>query len=85
MILTVTIPDTLQPYLDAAAVASGQSDLSAAVVAHLAALIRDSARRGLTDQAMRAVADQVTQALTAVDEQNGLITVETSADPVTAP
>jgi hypothetical protein len=78
VILTVTVPDELEPYLTAAAAAAGAPDLAAAVAAHLAGLIRESARRQFTDQAMQTVGTQVAEGLAAVDQQNALIEVSTS-------
>ncbi|HEX2939826.1 MAG TPA: hypothetical protein VHO91_02190 [Rhodopila sp.] len=78
MILTVTIPDALQPYLQAAADAAGQPDLTTAVATHLAGLINDTARKQLTDTAMAAANSQVVQELAAVDAANAQIAVSTS-------
>lgn len=77
MILTVDLPDTLVPYLNAAAVAAGHTDLNDAIAAHLATLIRDTAQRKIHDAAMAAVTSQVQASLSAVDAQNSLITVQT--------
>jgi hypothetical protein len=77
VILTVTIPDSLEPYLTAAAQAAGEPDLSTAVAAHLAALISDSAKRGITATAMASVTDQVSTAMAEVAAQNALIQVDT--------
>lgn len=77
MILNVTIPDALEPYLTAAAQAAGEPDLPTAVAAHLAALITDSAKRALTTTAMATVTEQVTAGMAEVNAQNALIEVNT--------
>lgn len=81
MILTVDVPDTLVPYLQAAAIAAGHSDLQAAVAEHMAGLIRGTAQRALHQQAMSDVAAQVQEGIASVDEQNALITVLTADQP----
>lgn len=77
MILNVTIPDALEPYLTAAAHAAGQPDLPTAVAAHLAALIAENAKRAITTTAMATVTGQVAASMAEVNAQNALIEVNT--------